>query len=150
MIRRILAAALLVVISAGGCATVNPKQDYERVSRQIETATGQSITVDPEGDAATRQRVSELLADGLTAQEAVQLAIEQSELQAGFLRIGIGRAAVVQSGLFSNPSLGAFILGFPTREAWPISACPSPRTSPSCGRFAPAFGPRSETWIRRS
>ena len=109
MIRRILAAALLVVISAGGCATVNPKQDYERVSRQIETATGQSITVDPEGDAATRQRVSELLADGLTAQEAVQLALlNNPKLQAGFLRIGIGRAAVVQSGLFSNPSLALY------------------------------------------
>ncbi len=106
MTKRYFAVLALAVTGAGGCATVTPQQDYDRVSRQIEAATGQNISIDPAGDAATRQRVSEILADGLTAQEAVQLALlNNPRLQAGFLRIGIGRAAVVQSGLFSNPSL---------------------------------------------
>ena len=106
MTKRHFAVLTLALAGVGGCATVTPKQDYDRVSRQIEAATGQNITIDPEGDAATRQRVSEMLADGLTAHEAVQLALlNNPRLQAGFLHIGIGRAAVVQSGLFSNPSL---------------------------------------------
>jgi len=115
MIRRRFAslAPVLALVGVAGCATVNPKPDYDRVSRQIEAAAGYRVTVDPEGDAAARQRVSEILADGLTAQEAVQLALlNNPRLQAGFLRIGIGRAAVVQSELFSNPSL-ALSLRFP-------------------------------------
>ncbi|MEK6675954.1 MAG: TolC family protein [Planctomycetota bacterium] len=106
MMKRVFAALLLTLAGVTGCATVNPKQDYERVARQIEAATGQNVTVDPDGDAATRQRALEILADGLSAEEAVQLClINNPKLQAGFLRIGVGRAAVVQSGLFSNPSL---------------------------------------------
>jgi cobalt-zinc-cadmium efflux system outer membrane protein len=93
-------------LGCAGCATVDPKPDYERVGRQIETATGQPIAVDPTSDVVAQERVAELLADGLTTQEAVQVALlNNPRLQAALLRIGIGRAAVVQSGLFSNPSL---------------------------------------------
>lgn len=113
MTKRRFAAFTLAVAGVGGCATVSPKRDYERVSRQIEAATGHNITIDPEGDAATRLRVREMLADGLTTEEGLQLALlNNPKLQAGFLRIGISRAAVVQSGLFSNPSL-ALSLRFP-------------------------------------
>ena len=113
MKKRHFAVVTLAFAGASGCATVKPKQDYERASAHIEAATGQSVAVDPEGDARTRQLASGMLADGLTAEEAMQLALlNNPRLQAGFLRIGIGRAAVVQSGLFSNPSL-ALSLRFP-------------------------------------
>jgi len=100
-------------LTIAGCTTVKPQQDYEQASRLIESATGQRVTVDPEGAAVARQIAADILADGLTAPEAVQLALlNNPRLQAGFLRIGIGRAAVVQSGLFTNPSL-ALSLRFP-------------------------------------
>jgi len=90
-----------------GCATVDPKPDFERASRQIETVTGQTITISPFEEEMVRARVVEILADGLTGTEAIQLSLlNNPKLQAEFLRIGIGRAAVVQSGLFSNPGLG--------------------------------------------
>lgn len=105
--KRLFRAVLACVLAqTAGCATVKPTQDYERASRLIESATGQSVTVDPEGAAAARQVAASMLADGLTAQEAVQLSLlNNPRLQAGLLRIGISRTAVVQSGLFSNPSL---------------------------------------------
>lgn len=100
------AALTIALAGVGGCASVTPKKDYERLSQQIEAAIGTPVAIAPEGDSAATQRVSEMLADGLTAQEAVQLALlNNPRLQAGFLRIGLSRAAVVGSGLFSNPSL---------------------------------------------
>jgi len=103
LFRAVLACALFGI---AGCATVKPHQDYERASQLIEAATGENVAIDPEGAAAARQVAAELLADGLTAPEAVQIALlNNPRLQAGLLRIGISRAAVVQSGLFSNPSL---------------------------------------------
>ncbi len=108
--RVVLAYALA---GAAGCATVKPQKDYERAAGLIESATGASVAVDPEGVETVRHVVAEMMADGLSAQEAVQLALlNNPRLQAGLLRIGIGRAAVIQSGLFSNPSL-ALSLRFP-------------------------------------
>lgn len=113
--RRPCAIALLGgwLSAFAGCATVDPKQDFARVSRAIEAATGHAAAIDPADEQAIQTRVTEILADGLTAAEAVQLSLlNNPKLQADLLRIGIGRAAVVQSGLFSNPGL-ALSLRFP-------------------------------------
>ncbi len=113
MNRKSLVALALSVAGLSGCATVNPKQDFDRASRQIAQATGQEVAVDPTGERLTREQITLLLADGLTASEAVQLClINNPRIQAELLRIGIGRAEFVQSGLFSNPSL-ALSLRFP-------------------------------------
>ena len=113
MQRQLRSALACALAGAAGCATVQTKQDYKQASRLIESATGQRITVDPEGAATTQQITADMLADGLTVPEAVQLALlNHPRLQAGFLRIGIGRTAVVQSGLFTNPNL-ALSLRFP-------------------------------------
>lgn len=113
MKRKILVALALSIAGLGGCATVNPKQDFDRASRQIAQATGQEVSVDPTGDRLTREQITLLLADGLTATEAVQLClINNPRLQAELLQIGISRAEFIQSGLFSNPSL-ALSLRFP-------------------------------------
>lgn len=106
----VLVGGLSVVI---GCATIDPKPDFARVSREIEAATGQAAVIDPADEQAIQARVAEITTDGLTGAEAIQLSLlNNPKLQADFLRIGIGRAAVVQSGLFSNPGL-ALSLRFP-------------------------------------
>lgn len=105
--RRILAFNLIGVFAAGGCATVNPRPDYERVGRQITEATGQEQVYQPEEDELVQERVAELLGNGLTADEAVNVCLlNNPELQAAFLDVGMARADFVQAGLFSNPFLG--------------------------------------------
>lgn len=88
-----------------GCATVDPKPDYDRAAQHVESAIGRPVSVAPEDDVSAS--VAELLRDGLTADEAVRVCLlNNPTLAASFLRIGVARADVVQSGLFANPSLG--------------------------------------------
>lgn len=103
------AASLL----AGGCATVNPKPDYDRVDRHVESVVGQPLSYRPGDEPAVRSMTTKLLEDGLTAQEAVQIALlNNPKVWAGLLRTGMARAEVVQAGLFTNPTVGV-LLRFP-------------------------------------
>lgn len=100
------AVLTLTVLAAGGCATVNPRHDFERASQNVEQATGMPWSVAPEDEASISARVNELLTGGLTSDKTVQLApLNNSRLRAELLSIGIGRAQVVQSALFTNPVL---------------------------------------------
>ena len=91
-----------------GCATVNPDLDYQRAGRYVTQATGQQNIYQPQDDdEIIAERVEELLAGGITADEAVQICLlSNPTLQAAFMDVGMARADVVQSGLLSNPSLG--------------------------------------------
>ena len=97
-----------------GCATVNPQQDYTRARELIQKSTGFERAYNPEEVGLSEDEMNATLADGLTLEEAVQLALlNNRQLQVAFLDIGIARADLVQSGLFSNPSLGVGVL-FPS------------------------------------
>lgn len=77
------------------------------------SATAMDTVYDPNEDAEIGRRVAEIVRAGLTAEDAVRVALlNNPTLQAAFYRIGMARADVVQSGLFSNPSL-SFSLQFP-------------------------------------
>ncbi len=90
-----------------GCATVNPQPDYQRAAKYVGRSTGHERLFDPEEREADAQYVRERLADGLTVDEAAQVALlANPELQAALYDIGAARADLVQSGLLSNPSLG--------------------------------------------
>ena len=68
----------------------------------------------PTEQADIQERIDDLLQDGLTAQEAVQVSLlNNPDLRVALFEIGLRRADVVQSGLLSNPSLGALVR-FPT------------------------------------
>ncbi len=90
----------------GACATVDPKPDYLRTGGHIRAATGVAQPYDPQRE-DIRERVDDLLENGISAQEAVQICLLNNPgLQSAFLDIGIARADLVQAGLFSNPFLG--------------------------------------------
>jgi cobalt-zinc-cadmium efflux system outer membrane protein len=113
-LRRTVNAA---VVAAGtlvsGCAMVDPKPDYDRANRTISDATGSAVSIDPGQTDVVELKISELLADGLAIDEAVQLClINNPTLRAAFLDIGAARADLVQSTLFSNPTL-AMSIAFP-------------------------------------
>lgn len=96
-----------------GCAQVNPTADYGRGAEEIKAATATDAVYHPNEEAEAGRRVREILRDGLTAEDAVRVALlNNPTLQAAFYRIGTARADVVQSGLFSNPSL-ALSVQFP-------------------------------------
>ncbi|MCG3127440.1 MAG: hypothetical protein CHACPFDD_02300 [Phycisphaerae bacterium] len=106
----LLAAHGLLV---AGCASVDPKPDYDRVDRQVETAVGQRVGYRPGDEPAVQSASAALLADGLTAEEAVRLALlNNPRVWAGLLRTGMARTDVVQAGLFTNPTVG-ILLRFP-------------------------------------
>lgn len=89
----------------GACAKIEPGADFERAAQLIAERTGSAAVYDPEADALVQGRVDELLADGLTIEEAVQVALLNNRaLQSAFQEIGISRADLVQAGLLSNPS----------------------------------------------
>jgi cobalt-zinc-cadmium efflux system outer membrane protein len=102
--------ALILVV---GCATVDPKPDCGRASQLIAERTGNREAYDPSADALVAEKVAALLADGLTVDEAVRLALLNSPtLQSIFQEIGASRADVVQAGLLTNPSF-SFLAQFP-------------------------------------
>jgi cobalt-zinc-cadmium efflux system outer membrane protein len=95
-------------ILLAGCVRVNPGPDYQRAADLIQERVGVEQSYHPDSaEAEIDQRVDALLADGLTADEAVQVALlNNRRFQALFEDIGVSRAEVVQSGLLSNPTLG--------------------------------------------
>lgn len=100
-----LATAAIGLVLAG-CAAVEPRTDYDAAARQVEGAVGWPLRIRPGEQAIVQARVQELLAGGLRPDEAVQLCLlNNPRLAAELARVGVGRAEVVQAGLFTNPTL---------------------------------------------
>lgn len=97
-------ALFLTSLLLAGCTTLRPSQDYARARHEIERVVGRSADYDPVGEAAIAQRVHDLVSAGLSADAAVQVSLlNNRDLQAAWLDIGMARADLVQSGLISNP-----------------------------------------------
>lgn len=102
-----LILCIAAVVGFGGCATVDPHLDYEQSAQHVADATGYGELYQPGDDQMIDAAVGELLADGLTLDEAVRVCLlNNPSLQVGVFNVGMARADLVQSGLLSNPSLG--------------------------------------------
>jgi len=107
--RRLLACAS-VGLALSGCATVDPTEDYDWAQREVASATGEDGFYRPGEEELIAERVDELLADGLTAQESVQICLlNNGEIQTLLFEIGVRKADVVQAGLLSNPLLAGAV-----------------------------------------
>lgn len=106
--KRVIALSTCAVgVILGGCATVQPRMDYARVAERVTEATGVSNVYRPDEDEQSLALVNERLADDLSVDDAVTIALlNNPTLQASFFRVGMARADAVQAGLLSNPSLG--------------------------------------------
>ncbi len=101
-----LVAAGCALTALSGCAHVHPEKDFARTRDLIAKTTGVQDTYNVEDPAMTDEQLNEILADGLTADEAVRIALlNNRRIQSGFMAIGVAKADWVQSGLFSNPTL---------------------------------------------
>ncbi len=103
----LVSIALPIALVFAGCATVDPRPDYETTIERISEATGYETVYRPDEDELVQEQVDSLLSGGLTADEAAQVCLlNNPDLQAMFFEIGMARADVVQAGLLSNPTLG--------------------------------------------
>ena len=85
---------LSALLSVVGCSGVDPKPDYDRAAKYIAEATGEEYVYRPGNEEIVTRRVKDLLSEGLTADEAVEIALlNNPNLQAAFLSIGLQQRA---------------------------------------------------------
>jgi len=104
---RLTGTATLVLMLAG-CASFSPDGGFEGVRKATADRLGTPVQLawarQPEDVDRIDERVRELLARPLGADEAVQLALLNNRgLQAAFAELGITEAEVVQAGRLPNP-----------------------------------------------
>ena len=102
-------------LALAGCASLSPDGGFSPVQQAAQQKVGMDL-VQARSDAdldTIDRRVTELLAQPLNADAAVQIALLNNRgLQAGFQQLGLTEAEVVQSGRLPNP---AFVFGRKTR-----------------------------------
>jgi len=113
---RLVPLIALAGLLLAGCAQVRPQAAFDDVRATLDGRTGADarwITGATE-DAEARAAVARLLADSLTSDAAVQVALlNNRHLQATYEDLGLAQAALVQAGLLANPVFGAGVL-------WPL------------------------------
>jgi outer membrane protein TolC len=101
-----LASTLLLAVLASGCASFSPDGGFAPVQQAAQARLGKDLVWSrSEAEAGLiERRVQELLAQPLTADAAVQLALLNNRgLQARFEELGIGEAELVQASRLPNP-----------------------------------------------
>ncbi len=112
-LRRLALLAAALVLS--GCASFSPDGGFGPVQQAAQERLGKELLLaKSDADLDTiDQRMAELLAQPLTADAAVQIALLNNRgLQASFQELGLTEAEVVQSGRLPNP---AFVFGRKTK-----------------------------------
>ncbi|WP_420454997.1 TolC family protein [Rubrivirga sp.] len=120
MSRVLLVAVGAVVVS--GCAAVRPQAAFDDVRATVVERADVRVTWRTGGaeDAAAEAAVDSLLADSLTVETAVQVALlHNRRLQATYEDLGVAQAALVQAGLLSNPVFGG-------RSLWALDESRAP------------------------
>jgi hypothetical protein len=101
-----LMAGVLAALLLSGCATFSRDGGVDTVSALTHARTGQAVRHEKSaGDAAAIQAsVGQLLAQPLTADAAVQIALMNNQgLQAALSELGVAEADRVQAGRLRNP-----------------------------------------------
>jgi len=104
--RWVIASAMPAILHLCGCASLDARQDIQRSAAAMEQAVGAPAELLLR-DTRTAEKVTRaLLADGLSPEEAAQVALlNNPRVRAAMLSVGVSRADFVQSTLFSNPTL---------------------------------------------
>lgn len=89
-----------------GCASTQSSTDYARARGLIAERTGVPSVYVPDDDEAADRKLAELLAGGLSIDEAAQVALlNNPEFHSLMAEIGASRADVAQAALLTNPTL---------------------------------------------
>ena len=102
----VAALALVALVGLGGCATLSRDGGFGPVAQTASDRLHKDLTwarSDADRDTID-QRVAELLAQPLSVEDAVQIALLNNRgLQASFDQLGISEADMVQAGRLPNP-----------------------------------------------
>ena len=106
----VVKAIILMPLLFGCVHVVDPHPDYRKTEQEVIAATGADALYEPGEEALAQARVASLLEGGLSAAEAVQVALlNNATLRELLHEVGLSRADAVQAGLLSNPSLDALL-----------------------------------------
>jgi cobalt-zinc-cadmium efflux system outer membrane protein len=106
----LLLPTLMLALSLGGCASLDARPAFGDVRQGIADRTSQTIqwNTGSEADAAVAAKVRSMLAEQLTLDEAVQVALlNNRRLQGTYEQLGVAQANLVQAGLLKNPIFDA-------------------------------------------
>jgi cobalt-zinc-cadmium efflux system outer membrane protein len=112
-------AMVAAALALSGCATTSPAGPRQELGELVEARAGAEDAIPPEQDeesrARVRERVKALLAEPLTPERAVQVALLNNRmLQATIEELGVAQAELVQAGLLENPTIAGDLV-FSTR-----------------------------------
>ncbi|TNF99330.1 MAG: TolC family protein [Gammaproteobacteria bacterium] len=105
--RKLLVLASMTSLVTG-CTSLPPDAGFDEVSVNVEQRIANKVHwyTGGEEDAQVRQSIHDRLAQPLTADSAVQIALLNNyNLQAAYADLGISQADLVQAGLLKNPVL---------------------------------------------
>ncbi|OZC01934.1 TolC family protein [Rubricoccus marinus] len=100
---------LLLALLASGCAGVRPHEAEADLRTTLDGRAEAPVLwrMDADADREADAAVERLLADSLSADEAVQIALlNNRRLQATYEDLGVAQASLVQAGLLGNPVFG--------------------------------------------
>ncbi|WKZ87889.1 TolC family protein [Ralstonia pickettii] len=103
---RLVLWALAATLLLGGCATITQDSGFKTVADVARERLGKDATWQrsPEARDSAAQRTRELLAQPLTMDTAVQIALLNNRgLQASYAELGLSEAALVQASRLPNP-----------------------------------------------
>lgn len=115
------AALILTLLPIAGCRTLSPEGSFYEVADSVQARMGKEISWDAGQylDPSVRAAIDNLLAEPLTAETAVQIALlNNRDLQAVYADLGIAQANLVQAGLWKNPIIDGAVT-FPTSGSGP-------------------------------
>jgi cobalt-zinc-cadmium efflux system outer membrane protein len=111
-----LGGLLILLIALSGCSTVRLDAGFDDVKASVEERSQAQIVWNngSDLDRQAEEKVHSLLAENLTADQAVQVALLNNRgLQAIYSDLGIAQSDLVQAGLLKNPIFDA-VVTFPT------------------------------------
>jgi len=111
-----LRGLLILLIALSGCSTVRLDAGFDDVKASVEERSKAQIVWNngSDLDRQAEEKVHSLLAENLTADQAVQVALLNNRaLQAIYSDLGIAQSDLVQAGLLKNPIFDA-VVTFPT------------------------------------
>jgi outer membrane protein TolC len=110
LLRIKLAALSLAMLTFGGCATFSQDGGFGTVAKIAKERLGKEVqwARNDEAHGAIESRVKELLAQPLSVEDAVQVALFNNRgLQSAFFALGVSEADLVQAGRLPNPHFSA-------------------------------------------
>jgi cobalt-zinc-cadmium efflux system outer membrane protein len=108
----LVGVAMVGLVAGAGCATVPKDSGFADVRSEVAGRTGLRVQWNRQtaDDRAVTDAVRDLLARGVTADVAVQVAMVNNRmLQATYEDLGVAQADVVQAGLLRNPVFDASV-----------------------------------------